>query len=125
MGSGFQIDLGQMRSLITTLTDAKESMTSADDALKNASAQDLGSAGLDSAGAGFAHKWGYGIGKIAHFAGQMTTGLRQTQQNYQDTEDEIANVFGGSDNGGGANAVGTGVAAAGSAISQRLSGGPR
>ena len=123
MGSGYQIDLGQMGSLITNLTDAKESMTSADDALKNASPQDLGSGGLDSAGAAFAHKWGYGIGKIAHLAGQMTTGLDQTRKNYQDTEDEIAKVFSVPENG--ANTVGTGVAAAGSAISQRLSGGPR
>jgi hypothetical protein len=122
MGSGYQIDLGQLGSLITNLTDAKESMTSADDALKNASPQDLGSTGLDSAGASFAHKWGYGIGKIAHLAGQLTTGLQQTQKNYQDTETEIATVFSGS-NGGSASAVGSGVVAAGSAIPQRLSGG--
>jgi uncharacterized protein YukE len=112
MGSGFQIDLGQLGSLVTNLTDAKESMTSADDALKNASAHDLGSAGLDSAGAAFAHKWGYGIGKIAGLAGQMSTGLRQTQKNYQDAETEIATAFAGSDQ-------------AGSPISQRLSGGAR
>lgn len=121
MGSGFQVDMGQLGSLITNLEDAKESMTSADDALKNVSARDLGSVGLDSAGSAFQHRWGYGIGKLAHLAAQMTTGLQQTKQNYQDTETEIANAFSGSGDGASeGTGAGTGLA---SAISDRLSGG--
>lgn len=148
MGSGFQVDLGQMKSLISTLSDAKDAMSSADNALKSASAQDLGSAGLDSAGGAFRDKWTYGIGKLADLAKDMTAGLQKTEQAYQESEDAISQAFnkaaasmaaaGGA--AGAAGAVGAGAAAsvaagAGAAasgaqttvspISERLSGGAR
>lgn len=139
MGSGFQVDLGQMKSLITTLSDAKDAMSSADDALKSASPQDLGSAGLDSAGGAFRDKWTYGIGKLADLSKDMATGLQQTEKAYQDVEDGIAQAFDKAA-AGAAGAVGAGAAAsvaggAGAAasgaqttvspISERLSGGVR
>jgi hypothetical protein len=93
VGSGFQIDLGQMKSLISTLSDAKDAMSNADNALKSASAEDLGSAGLDSAGGSFRDKWTYGIGKLADLAKDMTASLQKTEQAYQETEDAIADGF--------------------------------
>ncbi|HEX3647713.1 MAG TPA: hypothetical protein VHV49_04745 [Pseudonocardiaceae bacterium] len=140
MGSGFQVDLGQMKSLISTLSDAKDAMTSADDALKSASPQDLGSAGLDSAGGAFRDKWTYGIGKLADLAKDMTAGLQATEKAYQDVEDGIAQAFNKAAAGAGsaAGAVGAGAGAVASAatgagaaattvspISDRLSGGAR
>jgi uncharacterized protein YukE len=139
VGSGFQVDLGQMKSLITTLSDAKDAMSSADDALKSASPQDLGSAGLDSAGGAFRDKWTYGIGKLADLAKDMTAGLQQTEKAYQDVEDGIAQAFNkaaagaaGAVGAGAAASVGAGAGAAASGaqttvspISERLSGGVR
>jgi uncharacterized protein YukE len=128
-----------MKSLITTLSDAKDAMSSADDALKSASPQDLGSAGLDSAGGAFRDKWTYGIGKLADLSKDMATGLQQTEKAYQDVEDGIAQAFDKAA-AGAAGAVGAGAAAsvaggAGAAasgaqttvspISERLSGGVR
>ena len=111
MSSGYQIDLGELGSLITTLRDAKDSMDSANNALKDASARDLGTSGLDGAGGDFQDKWGYGIGQIADLSGKMTTGLSDTQKTYQNAEDSISKLFpnpGGSSGGGGSRGGGTG-----------------
>jgi hypothetical protein len=122
-----------MKSLISTLADAKDAMTSADDALKSASPQDLGSAGLDSAGGAFRDKWKYGIGKLADLAKDMTAGLQQTEKAYQQVEDGLAQAFNKAAAGAGAVASAAGVGAAAGAgvgaattvspISDRLSGG--
>jgi conjugal transfer/entry exclusion protein len=125
VGSGFQVDMGQLAQMLTTLSDAKDSMSSADDALKDASPQDLGSASLDSAGGSFRDKWTYGIGKLADLAQDMTGGLEATKKAYQQCESAIADAFDKSA-GGGAGAVGAAAgAAAGSGasqIAQRLGG---
>ncbi|MGH3633977.1 MAG: hypothetical protein ACRDTS_07775 [Mycobacterium sp.] len=123
MGNGYRIDLGEMKSLTTTLEQAKESMNSADSALGDAAPQDLGSAGLDGAGKGFTDKWGYGIGKIADLAGKMTGGLQDTLKTYQQTEDNISKLF--PDGGGASGSSGTsgGPDSSGSAIAHRLAGG--
>lgn len=94
MSSGFVVDLGRMASLVETLTDVKDSMSEANDALKDASAQNLGSARLDDAGAAFRDKWTYGIGKLADLAQSMTEGLAQTDKAYSATEAELAQLFG-------------------------------
>lgn len=133
MGNGFQVDLGQMKSLISTLADAKDAMTGADDALKSASPRDLGSAGLDSAGGAFRDKWTYGIGKLADLAKDMTAGLRQTEKAYQQVEDGIAGAFDKAAAGAGTVAGAAGAAAGAGAIAattlspiaDRLSGGAR
>lgn len=119
MGDGYRVDLGAMTSLVSTLQHAEESMTSANDALKDASPQDLGSAGLDSAGKDFQDTWEYGIGKIADLAGKMAGGLGDTLKTYRSAEDSISKLFPASGSGGG----GGGPAGnPGSAISARLGG---
>ena len=120
MSNGFQVDLDAMSSLITTLVDAKDAMTSADNALKDASAEDLGSAGLDSAGAAFRDRWKYGIGKIAGLARDMADGLQQTRTAYLDSDSQVAAMFSEAAEEAAAGASGE---AAGSEISRRLSGG--
>lgn len=131
MGNGFQVDMGQLSTLINTLEDAKDAMTNADNALQNASAQDLGSAQLDSAGSAFRDKWTYGIGKLSDLADKMTEGLQNTQKTYASCETAIEDAFNKAGAGvaagagavGAARAVGSAVADGASQISQRLSGG--
>jgi hypothetical protein len=120
--------MGQLAQMVTTLSDAKDAMSSADNALKDASPSDLGSASLDSAGGSFRDKWTYGIGKLADLAHDMTGGLEATKKAYQECESAIADAFGKA-SGGAAGAAGAVGAAAGSAvgagasqIAQRLGG---
>ena len=103
MGSGFQVDIGAMDQLINTLQDAAQSITDADNALKNASAQDLGSHELDSAGGDFQDRWTYGTGKISDLAGQIVQNLQTTVTAYQDCDTQVGKMFGGSgpDDGSG------------------------
>lgn len=125
MGNGYQIDLGEMKSLVSTLENAEESMKGADNALKDASPFDLGSAHLDSAGKAFQDAWEYGIGKIADLSGKMTEGLQGTLKTYQEAEDNISKLFpNGSDSGGGSTGHGGTPPgdAIGSAISNKLAG---
>lgn len=125
MGSGFQVDMGQLAQLVSALSDAKDAMSSADDALKDASPSDLGSASLDSAGGSFRDKWTYGIGKLADLAHDMTGGLEATKKAYHECESAIADAFGKA-SGGAAGAVGaaagSAVGAGASQIAQRLGG---
>jgi hypothetical protein len=120
VGNGFQVDMGQLSTLINTLEDAKDAMTNADNALQNASAQDLGSARLDSAGSAFRDKWTYGIGKLSDLADKMTEGLQNTQKTYASCETAIEDAF---NKAGAGVAAGSAVADGASQISQRLSGG--
>ncbi|MGH3624427.1 MAG: hypothetical protein ACRDQ5_22020 [Sciscionella sp.] len=122
MAEGYQIDIGAMKSLVSTLEHAKESMTSASGALKDASPRDLGGAGLDSAGKDFCETWEYGIGKIADLAGKMTGGLQDTLKTYQQAEREISKLFSG-DGGEAASGAGSGTPTADTHISRALSGG--
>jgi hypothetical protein len=112
--------MGQLSTLINTLEDAKDAMTNADNALQNASAQDLGSARLDSAGSAFRDKWTYGIGKLSDLADKMTEGLQNTQKTYAGCETAIEDAF---NKAGAGVAAGSAVADGASPISQRLSGG--
>lgn len=79
-GGGYRVNLDQMISLITTLQQAKERLSNANNALKNSSATHMGSRDIDSAGGEFQDRWEYGIGKIAEFSGTVADGLSKAKQ---------------------------------------------
>jgi hypothetical protein len=93
MSGGFRVDLDQMGSLITTLQQAKDRMTSANKALGESSPSDMGSRDIDSAGAEFQDRWKYGIGKIAEFSGTVTEGLTKAKDIYAEMETKLADAL--------------------------------
>ena len=93
MGTGYQIDLGAMTQLVNTLKTAAQSITDANTALQNASADQLGNDDLNSAGSDFKDRWDYGTGKISDLTGKMTDALGKTVQAYQDVENQVAQSF--------------------------------
>lgn len=119
MSGGYQVDLGRMGTLISTLEQAKERMTSANAKLKGSSPGELGSRDIDSAGGEFQDRWGYGIGKIAEFSGTVAEGLSKAKQVYADMEKKVADQFG---KGMGTPASAPPAVAPPSAISARLDG---
>lgn len=93
MGTGYQINLSAMTQLVSTLKTAADSITNANTALKNASADQLGNDDLNSAGSDFKDRWDYGTGKISDLTGKMTDALGTTVQAYQDVETQVAQSF--------------------------------
>ncbi len=93
MGTGYQIDLASMTQLVNTLKTAAQSITDANTALRNASADQLGNDDLNSAGSDFKDRWDYGTGKISDLTGKMTDALGKTVQAYQDVENQVAQSF--------------------------------
>jgi hypothetical protein len=93
MAGGYQVDLGRMATLITTLEQAKDRMNSANKALGDSSPSDMGSRDIDSAGADFQDRWEYGIGKIAEFSGSVAEGLTKAKQVYAGMEDHVSDAL--------------------------------
>lgn len=93
MGTGYQIDLGAMTQLVNTLKTAAQSITDANTALQNASADQLGNDDLNGASSDFKDRWDYGTGKISDLTGKMTGALGKTVQAYQDVENQVAQSF--------------------------------
>lgn len=117
---GYRLDIGQMGVLIDNLTQAAENISGANDTLKNATPQQLGSHEIDQAGRAFQDRWEYGTGKIAESAENMVGALQQTQREYQRVEEEVSRIF----SAGGIQAGDTSPAAdPASAISAALDGG--
>ncbi|MCU1681532.1 MAG: hypothetical protein JWQ81_2271 [Amycolatopsis sp.] len=99
MAGGYQVDLNEMGTLITTLQQAKDRMTDANKALGDSTPSDMGSREIDSAGAEFQDRWKYGIGKIAEFSGAVVDGLTKAKQAYADVESEAIAALGQSPSG--------------------------
>lgn len=93
MGNGFQVDLGELGRLTTTLDQAADDMREANDKLRDTAASDLGSRAIDGAGRAFQDRWEYGIGKIAEASDQLVEALRSTQRLYAETDRAIAEMF--------------------------------
>ncbi|MGH3916435.1 MAG: hypothetical protein ACRDTC_23950 [Pseudonocardiaceae bacterium] len=74
------MDIGQMGLLIDHLTQAAESISSANDKLKNATPQQLGSHEIDQAGRAFQDRWEHGTEKIAESVQNMMGALQQTRR---------------------------------------------
>ncbi|HEX3781334.1 MAG TPA: hypothetical protein VHX38_16860 [Pseudonocardiaceae bacterium] len=115
MGDGYQIDLGAMDQLVTTLKAAAQTITDANTALQNASADQLGNDALNGAGRDFKDRWDYGTGQISDLTGKMTGALSATVQAYQDVETEIAKSFTSQQPSAPSTTPGTSQSAAGSA----------
>lgn len=118
-GGGYRVNLEQMDTLVTTLQQAKERMTNANNALKNSSASDMGSRDIDSAGGEFQERWEYGIGKVAEFSGTVAEGLAKARQVYADMEQKVTETLG---KAGGQAEQPAPVPPARSAINDRLDG---
>lgn len=110
---GYQVDLTEMNTLITTLDQAKERMTAANGALAGLTPADLGSYEIDHAATDFKNRWHYGIGKIADFCGGLVDALNQVKQLYNDMETKVAAALGTPSAGAGAVADGGGSPATG------------
>ena len=100
-------------------------ISSANDKLKDASPNELGSHAIDQAGRAFQDRWEHGTEKIAEATEGMVQGLQQTQRDYQRIEDEISGLFPSGGAGAAAGAAGGAASAANpdSAISTALDGG--
>ena len=118
---GYLLQMQQMGVLIDNLTDAAESISSANDKLKDASPNELGSHAIDQAGRAFQDRWEHGTEKIAEATEGMVAGLQQTQRDYQRIEDEISGLF--PSGGAGATSGAASAANPDSAISTALDGG--
>jgi hypothetical protein len=87
-------------------------MAKANNALRGATAKDLGSVVLDRAGNDFRDRWEYGIGKLAESAEKVVEGLNATQKQYKDVDQATAQYFpagaadGGDGGSGGDSAIG-------------------
>jgi hypothetical protein len=79
--------------LVDQLDHAEDRMKSANGALRDTGARDLGSKDIDHAGAEFQDRWEYGIGKLAEAAGKMLEGLKATKKQYSDAESAISQYF--------------------------------
>ncbi|GAA4546326.1 hypothetical protein [Amycolatopsis samaneae] len=122
MSGGYRVDLDRMGSLITTLEQAKERMTNANNKLKNTSPRDMGSRDIDSAGGDFQDRWEYGIGKIAEFSGTVADGLTKARKFYAEMEQKVTEALGKGGGGQPAPPPTTAPPAGQSAISDRLDG---
>jgi len=94
MTGGYQVDLGEMNKLVTTLGQAKDRMTAATRSLAESAAKDLGSADIDKAGSDFQDRWEYGIGKVADFTGSVVEALTKTKNIYAEMEDKVTEMLG-------------------------------
>lgn len=87
MSGTLKVDLDAFGQLIETVGHAADALKQSSGALKNVSAQDLGTHSLDSAAARFQDRWGYGIAKIAEASATMVDGLKETRKTYAKAED--------------------------------------
>jgi hypothetical protein len=108
MPEGYRLDVSGMNRLVDRLAEAEDRMTKANNALRGATAKDLGSFVLDRAGNDFRDRWEYGIGKLAESAEKVVEGLNATQKQYKDVDQATAQYFpaGGGGGSGGDSAIG-------------------
>lgn len=87
MSGILKVDLDAFGQLVDTVEHASDALKQASGALKNVSAQDLGTHSLDSAAARFQDRWGYGIAKIADASATMADGLKEARTTYAKAEE--------------------------------------
>ncbi|SDD39137.1 hypothetical protein [Actinokineospora iranica] len=118
--SGYQVEIEGLGRLIQTLETAADSITDANNRLKDASPSDLGSAELDRAGGDFQDRWEHGTKKLAEAAGNVTEGMQVTKKAYEEIEKALTEVF--STMAGAFSGGGSGEGSGNSEISSRLGG---
>lgn len=92
---GYTVQIAELGGLIDNLVQAANRITDANAALRGASPADLGTAGIDRAGAEFHDRWEHGTRKIGEFSGRVVDGLGRTRRDYQAVEDAVARLFAG------------------------------
>lgn len=94
MSGGFQIDIDQVGGLVSTLEDAGDRMTRANNALKDLSPSDMGSDEIDESAGEFQDRWEHGIEKIIEFSASLTDGLRKARDLYVEIDGGAASALG-------------------------------
>lgn len=89
MADSFAVELEALAGLIKSLSTSSEHMRGATNALKAASASDLGHEKLDSAAKDFQDRWDHGIQKIAQAAQKVTENLHEAKASYEAIEHEV------------------------------------
>ncbi|MPY80422.1 MAG: hypothetical protein GEV04_18585 [Actinophytocola sp.] len=90
MSGGFKIDIDQVGGLVTTLENAGDRMTRANNALKDLAPSDMGSEEIDESAGEFQDRWEHGIEKIIEFSTSLTDGLKQARKLYVEMDSGAA-----------------------------------
>lgn len=94
MADFFKVDLDVLGRMATTLQDAGEQMGQALNALGAAEDGQIGPQVLASAASDFKSTWTYGLGQLQQAISECTEGVTKVHQNYQETEQTIAQSLG-------------------------------
>ncbi|MDI2132474.1 hypothetical protein [Yinghuangia seranimata] len=94
MGSMYQVDIDQMRAMITKLNTAEQSMRDAMAAMHSTGGADnVGTKKLDDACNDFQKHWKYGLDQIHKDIESTLKGLDDAMKNYEEIEKALADLF--------------------------------
>lgn len=93
MGDHFKVEVNDLDRLITELHNSQDDMRKALSALKDVGPKSTGSEALDNACDEFHDSWDNTIKKIADSAQALEERLKQTKNNYEQTEQAIREAF--------------------------------
>ena len=94
MADFFKVDLDVLGRMTTTLQDAGEQMEQALQALGAAEDGQIGPQVLAGAAKDLQSTWKYGLGQLQQAISECTEGVTKVHQNYQETEQGIAQSLG-------------------------------
>ncbi|MDI2132292.1 hypothetical protein [Yinghuangia seranimata] len=89
----FQVNVDQMRALVTKLQAAQAAMTDAMAAMNKTDADRVGTKKLDQACNTFQKKWKYGLDQIEKDIDATIKGVDEAMKAYQEVDKALAGLF--------------------------------
>ncbi|WP_034263627.1 hypothetical protein [Actinospica robiniae] len=94
MSDFFQVDLGVLSKMTSTLQQAGEQMDQALQAFGSSEDGQVGPQTIVSAAKDFQSTWKYGLGQLQQAIQECTEGVDKVRQNYQETEQTVQQSLG-------------------------------
>jgi uncharacterized protein YukE len=94
MAEFFKVDLDVLSEMAKTLQQAGDQMDQALKAFGSEQGGKLGPSALAGAASEFQSTWKYGLGQLQQAISECTEGVGQVRQNYEQTEQGIAQSLG-------------------------------